>query len=156
EPSIAVSPAQTSNLLISAFGNPPSSNPFFTSANGGAGWDHLAIHNYPYVASTVAWSPSGQAYAATLVAGAMPSVVAGSSANPQIDMPANAFMPIANSTYMNGPLNPDQPHLIVTNVGGNDRLYVGINDLNRGMAPLVPSGTGDGKTALVWLSLNPG
>src|SRR5262249_33534148 len=145
EPSIAVSPSQPNNMLISAFANPPVSNPFFTSANGGASWDLLGFNSYAFTDATVAWSPSGQAYSAILVSAAMPRVVVGSSPNPQIDMQANAFMPIANSTYMSGPRNPDQPHLIVTNVGANDRVYVGINDLNQGMPPLLPGGTGNGK-----------
>jgi hypothetical protein len=156
EPSIAVSPSQTNNLLISAFGRNPAGgvpNPYFTSANGGNNWDHFAFNNYPYMDTTVAWSPSAQAYAAVL---APPRVVVGSSPNPQVNNVANAFMPVANSAYMNGQFNPDQPHLIVTNVGGNDRVYVGINDLNRAGPPIFPAGMGNGQTAMVRFSLNAG
>src|SRR5262249_31397020 len=130
-------------------------SPYFTTANGGASWDHFAIHNYMYSDTTVAWSPSSQAYAAILVPAPIPSVVVNNSPNPQINDPGNQFTALANSAYSAGPFRPDQPHLIATNVGGNDLLYVGIDDLNQGMPPFIPGGTGNGKTAMVRYSPNP-
>src|SRR5262249_32253774 len=146
---------------IAAFGATPQTNPYFTSANGGNQWDHFVIHTYFYTDTTEAWSTSGVAYAVNLNpggGGVNPSIVFGRSPNPQIDQPAHQFMVIPNSQFSNGRLPPDQPHIAVTNVNGNDQIYAGFSDVNEANAPCpgVPGAMGTGKTAKVRYSLNPG
>jgi hypothetical protein len=156
EPSIAVSPGQPQNMVISAIGDPAVGNPYFTSANGGARWDHFAFHTYKGADDFVGWSPSGKAYRTALDDATVNlAVTVGASPNPQVNDPANKFMMIPNSQVPDA-IGGDQPQLVVTNVGGSDRVYIGLKDIKQTKPPYNPTGTGNGKTATVWYSTNPG
>jgi hypothetical protein len=151
ESDIAVSPSAPQNMVTHAFNDNTGKNePYYTSPNGGLHWD--SFWDLDYADATVAWSPSQMAYTAilTMPAGMNPSIEVYSSPNPQMNQQGNGWSLLNNSTFQDGPLPPDQPHVAVTEVNSNDQLYVGFNDEN-----LATGAGGNGKTASIWYSLNP-
>jgi hypothetical protein len=122
EPSIAVSPVNPVQMWISAFatgfdgfddmGNPLC--PYFMSANGGGSWT-IPISRV-HGDTTMTWSPSGNLYTAILGPMSGQTTILGA--------PGSIYpTPAANEA--------DQPWVVVANVGGKDRLYVGLNDRNQ-------------------------
>ena len=61
EPSIAVNPANPSQILIGSFDN-ASPNPYFLSTDGGSAWSQLTTLRH--ADETLEWSPGGTAYTA--------------------------------------------------------------------------------------------
>jgi len=121
EPSIAVNPASTPNMVITAFANPGvDPDPVFLSSNTGNSWSNPYM--IPFADVTTEWSAGGTAYLAPLVSNF--SVQRSAT-------PATGFTMIPGSTYASGGSGPDQPWLEVKNVSGVDRIYVGFNDLSK-------------------------
>jgi hypothetical protein len=173
EPSIAVSPGNTQNMVLSAFGSftAPGRNSYFTSPVGGFtllpqdSWNHFNIHNYGYNDSTVSWSPNGPSYASFMFqTGGVPrwNTNVAASPNPQVNAPANQYQQVAGSPMTSNLWNIDQPHIAVSANLANDQVFVGVNDLNQttnafmnGYLGPVPPGTGgNGRSAAVRLSRN--
>ncbi len=166
EPSIAVNGAlgASHEMMICTFGvlptpmgaaGPRSSigQPCFTSAvfgNPGATWSNLDIHNYVTGDTTIEWSSSGTAYGTFLIGGG--SIDARSSMAPHL---GQGLSLLPGSTYIPpGGYVPDQPWMEVARVGGQDRIYIGFNDLSRLKGAL--GGTGTGQTASLRYSLDGG
>jgi hypothetical protein len=134
ETSIAVLPTNPQQIAISAFAN-GATNPYYASANGGLTWTRF--DNVAHGDTSLSWSPSGTLYMARLYnvvlsGGGVP--IQGSIDNQKVTNPAGGgtFSQIANSVYTT-PTNtsiPDQPSIKVAQVGGQDRLYTGFNNLS--------------------------
>lgn len=144
EPSIAVwrsAPGSAPDLIVSAFEGLDVPQPYFRSADGGVHWTthEKLLHGD----TTVEWSQDGTAYAALLKNVASKTINVRKSTHP---LAGDLFTDLAGSHFSSGGLGPDQPRLEVANFGGDDRIYVGFNDLGRF----------DGKTASIDLSLDGG
>jgi hypothetical protein len=115
EPSIAVNPLATNQVIISSFGG---GQPYFSTPDGGMTWTRF--QTVPHGDTTLAWSASGTAYMARL----------NGPFDVQMSPPPNnppSFSVILGSAQAGA----DQPWIAAAQVGGQDRIYVGYNGGSR-------------------------
>jgi hypothetical protein len=137
EVSLAVNPTNANQIVVGAFG--ASSNPFFSSTNGGTSFSNYGgINDFD---KTLSWSPTGnQVYVSAITSvfftglnatgGVITTQASNSGSFP------GTFFPNTLDT-LNNPVNtgvPDQPWLAVSNAGGGakDHVFVAFNDLSNG------------------------
>jgi hypothetical protein len=147
EPSLAVNPADTQLMAATAFGQDIDATtgnaPIYVSQDGGSTWDlRYIVPDGPWGDITIAFSQG------TLYAAKIPKFIAGSkppSATRLKVLTAANFLDPSQPTMqvLNNPPNgnlptTDQPWIVAATVpqgqgqdAGNDRLYVGFNNLRR-------------------------
>lgn len=150
EPSLAVNPTNTSQVLIGAFNFQNfSANPyFFTNGTNYQTWSQAGT--LAHSDETLAWSPSGK----TVYTSILTNVNGNNTQGSVKVISSNNDLKTGNvlQTYTT-PANtdiPDQPHIFVTSNKGTDQIYVGFND--RSQAKATPAQS----TASVMFSLDGG
>jgi hypothetical protein len=129
EPNIAVNPVNPQQAVISAFSSSPG-GAYFATPDGGTSF--INVDNKTSFDSALDYSASGNAYLARISAVAANqlsgTVTISKSTNPTGGV---AFTDINNYTTPANTDIPDQPWIKVAQVGGQDHLYVGMNDLSQ-------------------------
>jgi hypothetical protein len=116
EPSIMVNPANPNQIMISAFADNATNNPYFVSSDGGTNWSQAFTISHGD--TTLSWGNNGKGYL-TYIDGTN-TVQVQSSSTPLAS--PNSF------SNINFPATGiDQPAIFTTNVGTTDYAYVGIN-----------------------------
>jgi hypothetical protein len=135
EPSLAVNPADTQQILTTAFSD--ATSPVYFTGNGGTSWTD--IEDIDSSDSTMDWANGGNAYFCN---------VNGSGDSLQIwrwNAAITQFALIPDAELTLGGDGPDQPRLAANHVGSQDHVYIGFNDLSQ-----------PAKTASVYYSLDSG
>ncbi len=137
EPNVAVNPADTDEIVASAFtANPANANgnaPIYISQDGGANWQLSPIVQSQR--GVVGFPPTGDITVRftqttnTLYAGILRTPVPAGVARVLSIQSTNNFAGGANMVEQVNRNGPDQPYVQATDVGGLDRVYVGQNDL---------------------------
>ncbi len=132
EPTIAVNPANTQQMVGTAFTPNPSGSgnaPIYISSDGGQTWVLNAIVPSQVITADITVGFSSQTnelYAGTIVA-----PVQNKKPRVNIDRTNNFQSPNAMAVLFNQQgQGLDQPRVQATTVGGNDQVYVGVNDFN--------------------------
>jgi hypothetical protein len=130
EPSLAVNPKNTSQIIVGAFG--PSATldtPYFLSTNGGTSWTDYA--NLSTSDKSLAWTADGTSIlTATLTYSGDISTYSGTTTSSGFGTAINTYAPVT-------PDDLDQPWI---RTGPSNHVYVAYNNLNN-------FGLNDGKTA---------
>ena len=133
EPSIAVNPANPAQVFVTAFNDfdnasfEPQPSFVFFSGNGGAAWS--VYQRFDTLDVSVAWADGGRPYLAHL----FPP----NNFSAPIMLVRAADLPVANAqfnilpagTYAAGDV-ADQPWVVASRAGGQDRVYITFNDFN--------------------------
>lgn len=119
EPSLAVDPANPQTIFATTFNNPNGGNaPIFRSTLGGSVGSWSVFQSLGSADWTVSFSPAGgTAYISRL---------AGSGIAIERSVGGGAFSSVASGSFSG---SADQPYIAVGRSGGQDRVYVGFNDL---------------------------
>lgn len=137
EPNVAVNPADTQQVVASAFtANPLAANgnaPIYISQDGGTTWQlspivqsQRGIPGFPPTGDiTVRFTQTTN----TLYAGILRTPVPAGVPRVLSIQSTNNFAGGANMVELVNRNGPDQPYVQATDVGGLDRVYVGDNDL---------------------------
>jgi hypothetical protein len=154
EPSIAVNPTNTKQVVISSFSDAGSllvpRNPYFLSTDGGMTW--TVAQSFDHSDTTVAWSPGGNAPGGRGVfetdVSTDSKTILVSNSQTQSTPP---FPLIRDTAAISNPPVPgfdlDQARInVAQKVAGTDRIYIGYNNLNNYGDPKVG---GNGATASV-------
>jgi hypothetical protein len=135
EPSLAINPANTNQILVTAFSD--TTSPVYYSGDGGSTWTN--VQQIDSSDSTMDWADGGNAYFGNITADGQRLEVWNWNAS------SGSFQLIQGSLLTRGGGGPDQPRLAANHVGAQDHIYVGYNDLSQ------PT-----KTASVYYSLDSG
>jgi hypothetical protein len=131
EPNLSVNPRSPNQVALGVFDFSSPTNPFFSSQNGGTAW--TTFQNLPHGDETNAWASSGNLYASllnvngTLTSGTVTTSRSGPPNNPPGFVPIDAF----TTSGPVPPAFPDQPWVEANTVGGQDHIYVGVNDISQ-------------------------
>ena len=133
EPSIAVNPASPGQVFITAFNDfdsvsfEPQPSFVFFSGNGGAAWS--VYQRFPTLDASIAWADGGRPYLANLFSP--------DNFRAPIVLVRAAELPVANSQFEIIPAGTyadsdvaDQPWIVASRAGGQDRVYITFNDFN--------------------------
>jgi autotransporter-associated beta strand protein len=144
EQNIGVNPANPQQAVVSTFSTSPG-GAYFATGDGGTSF--INFDNKTSFDSSLAYSASGTAYLARISAIATNqrsgTVTISKSTNPTGNVP---FTDINNYTTPANTQIPDQPWVEAAQVGGQDHIYVCLNDLSQS----------SGNTATIRYSLDGG